>query len=434
MSSSKLYIGNIPKDLSESDISTYFTTVCPHSTFSLVRAAKDDSSRAGFGFLKTGGNHEVKMVLANEHYVNGHLLKCEEYSGSEEPVPVRNSLRRRRLFIRNLKKTITDDEIFLFFSQYGELESAYSVKAHASTKSRSFGYVTFKEEEPALKLISWGKVTIKDIEISIHPFRKCVETANQINSDSQLANQITASGKSCNLIGQIPQPILNEEGAAQIDKSTYHHVSSHPLTSRRKSTEWSSHNSEDPFDSSKAQRSHYEHSSGISKDDYSVNQISPPYHTSRVRKNLSYNLFGQNFIKVKSQKFSSDSSAEENEIMLDAKRVMNKTSIQLHQTSSQTQVLASNRELIHCSTQVRSPAALDLWNRSAGNTNNPYLAHSSKPTRRNYFHREMRNLNHGPSNIEIKILTTPRPRWQAARSLEIPLSFNQQPNSFPSVF
>lgn len=434
MSSSKLYIGNIPKDLSEGEISTYFASISPHSEFTLVRVAKDQSNKAGFGFLKTGGHQEVKHILSSEHFVNGHLLKCEEYSGSEEPAPVRNSLRRRRLFIRNLKKNITDEEMFQFFSQYGELESAYSVKAHASTKSRSFGYVTFKQEEPALLLVKLARVTIKGIEISIHPFRKCVETAIQINPTFESANQIAASRKGSNLIGQPPEAYLANFETGEIETDSQFFVSTRPALARWRSSHVSSNHSGEPLNNHGTPRRNFEHSSGISRDDHSLIQNMAVYQTQRETKTLSYNLFGRNFVRLTSQRTSSDSSAEEGEAVLGAKRLKTQKLVYPDQTSPQGQDLSLNRSVRPASSRISSPADLDLWSRSAGNAKINDLAHSSKPTRRNYFHREVRELNHGPSNIEINLVSTPRPRWQAARSLEIPFSPNQQINSFPSVF
>lgn len=172
MSCGKVYVGSIPGTVTEEVLSQHFQRIVPQADFTLVRSSIRHSSTGGFGFLTLPAQEDVKKVLTIEHNFDGRLLKCEEYLTGDDLAAYRQKLRSRRVFIRNIKKCITDQDIEEFFSQYGKVESAYIVKVHSSNKSRSFGYVTFESEEPAQKLVLMQTVEIKGIKVFVHPFQK----------------------------------------------------------------------------------------------------------------------------------------------------------------------------------------------------------------------------------------------------------------------
>lgn len=172
MSCGKVYVGSIPGTVTEEVLIQHFQSIVPEADFTLVRSSIRHSSTGGFGFLTLPTHEDVKKVLTIEHNFDGRLLKCEEYLTGDDLAAYRQKLRSRRVFIRNIKKCITDQDIEEFFSQYGKVESAYIVKVHSSNKSRSFGYVTFELEEPAQKLVLMQTVEIKGIKVFVHPFQK----------------------------------------------------------------------------------------------------------------------------------------------------------------------------------------------------------------------------------------------------------------------
>ena len=173
MSSVKLYIGDIPADLSEEDLRSYFTTVDDSAKFSLIR--KQLSSRLnskGFGFLFVSSKPSAQRLLDTEHYVRGFKLRCEESLTSEVLVLEKDSLRNRRVFIRNIKRGTSEDSIREALSSFGPIESIFIVKAQSTNKARSFGYVTFQSEHTANKWLDKGSVDLEDNKIYIHRFDK----------------------------------------------------------------------------------------------------------------------------------------------------------------------------------------------------------------------------------------------------------------------
>ena len=441
MSSSKIYIGNIPSNMSEQELKVYFRSFSPHSEFTLVKVAKDGSTKGGFGFLVIQNQEEKNAILAHQHVVSGQILKCEQYLGNEEPAVVKNSLRRRRLFIRNLKKCISDEDLFQFFQTYGELESAYSVKAHASQKARSFGYVTFKSEEPAVSLVKTGKVTIKGVEVSVHPFRKSAETAPEANQESPVfptANQNSEFSPSSNLIG--PGSKVHSMGVHSefLEFATGNaSISGNQIARGFSYQERSSSNSEGFYlthkNSSLLRRGISGNSARGSSQFAGSNWHSPVEDPAEA----DYSLFeGFHFIKA-AKMLSSHPSLEG--YSRSPKRTLNHPQEMIRILGSRK--FRPQREglpSMHC--QASTPACLQfaeeqaVLNRSAKPSTITDLAHSSKPTHRSYFQRVGAVLNHHSSNIELKVLTTPRLRLSAARSLEISAIAANNQTLFPFSF
>jgi RNA recognition motif-containing protein len=436
--SCKVYVGNIPANLSEGSLQTYFKRFSPQGEFTLVRVSKDASPKGGFGFLRTTDEHQVKLILAVEHVIEGHLIKCEQYLGNEEPQPIKNSLRRRRLFIRNLKKCISDLELLEFFAKYGEVESAYSVKAHASQKARSFGYVTFKTEEPAILLIKAGKVLIKGVEISIHPFRKITETASEPNSAPELANQNAAMAPTPNLIGQEQTFEFAVAHLSKVDASVDMKISSTPALARWLSSQDQSSNSEEASELNEIGSYLLERLSRASEKapSHEKNFSDPANYDPQP--NHEFKLFGRHTLARPNLLTSSNPSLEE--------KSANPQAQSLHRARKELQLRTTNSDQLwkniypHFRTtsyRMHSPKYPDLKSRAGIDFDPSDLAHSSKPTHRMYFNRQRALLNHHSSNIELNITSTPRLELPAARSLEIPFqSRNQNNNSnpFPLIF
>lgn len=441
MSCRKVYVGNIPSHISEQELKAYFQTMSPNGEFTYVKVAKSGSSKGGFGFLVTENLEEIDRLLSCQHIISGQILKCEQYSGNEEPATVKNSLRRRRLFIRNLKKNISDQDLFEFFQTYGELESAYSVKAHASQKARSFGYVTFKSEEAALSLVKTGKVVIKGVEITIHPFRKSTETALQATPErpsSPTANQNSEFSPNSNMIGR-GSNVPNLGIPSETFESITNHASlyRYQLTRGLSSQERISSNSEGLIMTQKNTSLIRRGFSGTSARGSSQFVGSNWYSPFEGSSQADYSLFeGSRFNKA-GKVLSSDPSLEGNS--RSPKRTLNQAQDMMRILGSRKispqRVLNSWRL-----DQSTTPACLEasIQQAAIGRRKEPAtiteLAHSSKPTRRCYFERVGAALNHHSSNIELKVLTTPRLRLSQARSLEIsslPINYY---NAFPISF
>src|SRR3990167_2424293 len=172
MRTTKLYVGSIPSSLTEAQIAKYFQTFSQSCEFSIVRHCKKVNSKGSYGFV-TVPLDAVSKILSTDHVLGGYRLMCEEYlSGEPFDKSEVNSLKRRRLFIRNLKRNVSEEEIYSAFSIYGPVESVSIIKSHSSSKNRSFGYVTFRSEESSFQALREGSTFINNALVYVHLYEK----------------------------------------------------------------------------------------------------------------------------------------------------------------------------------------------------------------------------------------------------------------------
>lgn len=186
MSQGVLYVGGIPGHLSDEYILSYFKQYSPQAKLKVVRYPRRSPKCDIFGFL-TIPVDIMPLIQNQEHILANKKLIFEEHLSDEKSILIKNSLKRRRLFVRGIKKGITDQDLFEAFSCVGDLESAYIIKDQLNNKSRSFGYVTFRDESVAFELADAGTFMCKGIKLFVHPFLK---NSNMISSkqDQQVSN------------------------------------------------------------------------------------------------------------------------------------------------------------------------------------------------------------------------------------------------------
>ena len=185
MSYGILYIGGIPGNFSERDVLSYFQQFTPLAKFTMITSPARSLPNSYFGYLMLPAD-AIGEVRSYQHYFGEQRIVCEEYLGDERSSNLRNSLKRRRVFVRNIKKNISDDDLHRVFSKFGAVESAFIIKDHLTGKSRSFGYVTFQDEQPAFALVAKGTLLIKGFRVFIHAFEKNLhETLEFIQSKAE---------------------------------------------------------------------------------------------------------------------------------------------------------------------------------------------------------------------------------------------------------
>ena len=69
--------------------------------------------------------------------------KVKEKAGKDKP--------SNTLFLRELPRNATSDEIIGFFSEVAPVRHAVAVTEHGSNRGRGFGFVTFTEHSDAIK-------------------------------------------------------------------------------------------------------------------------------------------------------------------------------------------------------------------------------------------------------------------------------------------
>lgn len=111
----------------------------------------------GFAFFSVDSKEAAHKLINTRHNLNGRIIHCDYKQNDPEK---QLASKRRRVFIGGLPRSATDDQLIHFFSQYGYVRAAYSIK-DSRGRSKCFGYVDFRDEDSAFRLISQGRVFFK---------------------------------------------------------------------------------------------------------------------------------------------------------------------------------------------------------------------------------------------------------------------------------
>ena len=84
----------------------------------------------------------------------------------------------KRLFVAGLAWATTDDAFQLFFSQFGEVKEC-QIMREPSKKSRGFGFVVFKDDDVADKVLNNQNLQLDGRKLDLKPAVSKEELANQ---------------------------------------------------------------------------------------------------------------------------------------------------------------------------------------------------------------------------------------------------------------
>jgi len=148
----KMFVGCVKKTTPEETFISFFASFGDLEKASLKKAY-DGSGHRGFGFViyKDQATTDAVMAQAGQLELDGRNLNIELAIPSNMQPP--EGVDNKKLFIGNIPKDgtgISTDELTQYFSQFGEVESAFG------TRDKGFGFVTFKSENGAYKALAHG--------------------------------------------------------------------------------------------------------------------------------------------------------------------------------------------------------------------------------------------------------------------------------------
>ena len=156
----KIFIGCLPGSTTKKDIESAFQKYGKITRIELkIDRVGNQKKCRGFGFVTFDQKQSFEKVLRSRICMEGRQLVIQPYLKGSNLKESRFDLIRRKIFVGNLPRKITDKVFRSKFQQFGELEAAYIIKSHVNSKNKRYGFVVFKESESAAKVLS-AKVEI----------------------------------------------------------------------------------------------------------------------------------------------------------------------------------------------------------------------------------------------------------------------------------
>lgn len=114
-----------------------------------AQVMREPSGRSrGFGFVVFADDAVKNKVLGQQVKLDGRQLDIKQAVSKEEiKQQTGDALDTRKIWVAGLSYDTTDDALFNYFAQLGEVEKASTMRDKATGKSRGFGFVTYTTQE-----------------------------------------------------------------------------------------------------------------------------------------------------------------------------------------------------------------------------------------------------------------------------------------------
>jgi len=167
----KLFIGCLPQKISRKDIKDYFSKYGNIEKIHLeIKKTADCHSHLINACLTCSSKAMAQKILAYKpHNIQGCNLKVVPYMEESDLEKHINSFRRRRLYLNHLPMVLSNEELFEVFSQYGQVNKAYTVPEKKKKCNWKKGYVIFEDKE-SLKQIPEEGVYWNGIILNWHSY------------------------------------------------------------------------------------------------------------------------------------------------------------------------------------------------------------------------------------------------------------------------
>jgi len=152
----KLFVGGLPQDARQEDISAHFQTFGEIDNINIKTDPATGRSR-GFAFVvfKTISSLQ-DAVNEQEHTVKGKKVAVKKAKAKEG-----------KIYVGKLKPELSDEEIKNHFAQFGNISQVEQPFDKTKNERKNFCFITFEKEESAKQLLKAGSTTVNGVELEV---------------------------------------------------------------------------------------------------------------------------------------------------------------------------------------------------------------------------------------------------------------------------
>jgi RNA recognition motif-containing protein len=209
-SSCKVFVGNVPFNLTEEEFKECFKSLDGYITAELISRNQTKTTR-GFGFITFENNKYVKNFLDKriEIILKDRKLRFTHYCDSNTDDFMINAIKKNNIFVYNIPEDYTDDKLKQTFSKFGKVILAYINKDINTKKKLTTGIVEFAEYETYEKIISIKNIKIEDNNFLFVSKFKENEKIKKTKNDYDIREIYKIAFNAGRKYGQIEQTIKN---------------------------------------------------------------------------------------------------------------------------------------------------------------------------------------------------------------------------------
>jgi len=145
----KLFVGGLPNEAKEGDISTYFQSFGDLDSINLKIDSNTGRSR-GFAFVSFKSVNGLKNAFAQKtHTIKGKRVDVKRATAKEG-----------KIFVCGLSPELTNEDVESHFSQFGEIVQVEMPIDKDKIKRKSYCFIKFRNEKSAKQLLDVGTTTL----------------------------------------------------------------------------------------------------------------------------------------------------------------------------------------------------------------------------------------------------------------------------------
>lgn len=181
----KLFIGGFKCETTHQEIYSFFKKIGPCKV-ELKMKRKSKKISLGYCYLKTKDKTMYSQLLnAGKIFFKDRLVEVKPYLRGEDLDNFYEEFNARRVQVYNLPKRTSNEELKIYFSQYGPVENAYTIHDFRCSGETINGFVLFKNFKDAEEVGKIRDFNFSGQEIKARKFSKETGLDKISESDSQ---------------------------------------------------------------------------------------------------------------------------------------------------------------------------------------------------------------------------------------------------------
>ncbi|XP_065077302.1 protein sex-lethal-like isoform X1 [Ochlerotatus camptorhynchus] len=149
-SGTNLIVNYLPQDMSEREMYSMFSTMGPIESCRIMRDMKQTGYSYGFGFVNFLSEDAAQRAI---RCLNGYSVRNKRIKVSYAR-PQSDDIKETNLYITNLPRTITDEQLDIIFGKYGTIVQKNILRDKLTGHPRGVAFVRFNKREEAQEAIS----------------------------------------------------------------------------------------------------------------------------------------------------------------------------------------------------------------------------------------------------------------------------------------
>ena len=162
----KLFVGGLNYLSLRDDIKSYFQTFGKVQSCSLLIDKVTGKSR-GFAFVSIKDPNKTleKKILSRKHEINGKIVDVKPAVEGKKREDMMDT--SKKIFVGGLEPSVTEKDLFDFFSKFGEVKDASVLIDNNRNVSRGFGFVSFEDKNIVDELVKKNNFELKGRKIDV---------------------------------------------------------------------------------------------------------------------------------------------------------------------------------------------------------------------------------------------------------------------------